>query len=87
MIKKTLTFAILIIQGVLVFACPVCERNKPKVFQNITHGSSPQDSFDYIIVISMVVVVMLTLFYSVKWIIAPKENDKNHIKYTFLNNK
>jgi hypothetical protein len=67
------------------YACPVCERNKPKILQGITHGSNPESNWDYVIVFAIIIIAILTLFYSVKWLIKPNENNPNHIKYTFLN--
>ena len=68
-----------------VFACPVCERNKPKILQGITHGAGPDSNWDYVIVLSIAIIALFTLFYSVKWIIKPNENNADHIKYSFLN--
>ena len=31
-------------------ACPVCEKQQPKILQGITHGSGPQSNWDYIII-------------------------------------
>ena len=69
---------------IVSFACPVCERNKPKILRGITHGSSPDSNWDYVIVFAMIVIAIATLFYSIKWLINPKEKNGNHIKYSFL---
>jgi hypothetical protein len=66
-------------------ACPVCERNQPRVLRGITHGAGPQSRWDYLIVCAMLAVVVLTLFYSIKWLIRPGEREAGHIKYTILN--
>ena len=66
------------------YACPVCERNKPKILQGITHGSNPESNWDYVIVISVAVIAILTLFYSVKLLLKPNESNPDHIKYSFL---
>jgi hypothetical protein len=84
--KLTLSIMLSII-NTAVFACPVCERNKPRALQGITHGANPTGPMDYAIVVIMIVIVFLTLFYSVKWLVRPNENNKDHIKYTFLNEK
>ena len=83
---RKLTLSILLsIVGTAVIACPVCERNKPKALQGITHGTNPTGPMDYVVVVVMIIIAVLTLFYSVKWLIRPNENNKDHIKYTFLN--
>jgi hypothetical protein len=81
--KIVLTLFFLILQAV-VFACPVCERQQPKALKGITHGAGPQQNFDYVLVGIMVIIVLLTLSYSVKWLIKPGEKDKDHIKYSIL---
>jgi hypothetical protein len=67
------------------YACPVCERNKPKFLQGITHGSNPSSKLDYVIVAVMIIIAITTLFYSIKWLIKPNEKNRTHIKYSFLN--
>lgn len=66
-------------------ACPVCERQQPKVFRGIAHGAGPTNNWDYVIVWSIVAVTVLTLFYSAKWLIRPGEKSSNHIKRHILN--
>lgn len=68
-------------------ACPVCERNQPKIFRGITHGAGPDSKWDYVIVSVASLIVLLTLFYSVKWIIRPGEKSDGHIKRFILNNE
>lgn len=70
---------------VAVFACPVCERNKAKALQGITHGAGPTSNWDYVIVFAIIIMAILTLFYSVKWLIKPNEQNGNHIKLSILN--
>ena len=81
--KSGFTLFILLLQ-MAVIACPVCERNKLKILRGITHGSSPDSNWDYVIVFAMIVIAIATLFYSIKWLINPKERNVNHIKYSFL---
>lgn len=66
------------------YACEVCERNKPKILQGITHGSNPESNWDYVIVVAIAVIALLTLFYSVKLFLKPDENNTEHIKYSIL---
>ena len=83
--KKAIISFLLVIGGLQLFACPVCDRNKANALQGLTHGGGPQSNWDYVIVIVIGVIALLTLFYSVKWLIKPNENNLEHIKYSFLN--
>lgn len=64
----------------VVFACDLCKKNQPKGLENITHGAGPSGNIDYIITWSAVVLVSITLFFSVKYLVKPKENQPDHIK-------
>ena len=83
--KKIATLLMIIIAQFTAIACPVCERNKPKFLQGITHGSNPESNWDYVIVIGIGIVALLTLVYSIKFFVKPNENNYDHIKYSFLN--
>jgi len=85
--KKLISFLLLFVVSISAFSCPVCERNKPKFLRGITHGSNPDSNWDYAIVATIAIIALLTLFYSVKWLLNPKETNKDHIKYSFLNKK
>ena len=82
--RKIISIITLLLLQTATFACPVCERNKLKILRGITHGSSPDSNWDYVIVFAMIVIAIATLFYSIKWLINPKEKNGNHIKYSFL---
>jgi len=71
----------------MAIACPVCERNQPKVLRGVTHGAGPESQWDYVIVWTTVAIVLLTLFFSVKWLIRPGEKSEKHIKRMILNNQ
>lgn len=68
-----------------IYACPVCEKQQPKVLRGVTHGAGPQSQWDYVIVWIGVIIVLLTFFYSMKWIIQPGEKSASHIKQHILN--
>ena len=86
--RKYKLFAITagMLTAVTTMACPVCERNQPKILRGITHGTGPEHRWDYIIVSIAVAIVLATLFFSVKWLIKPGEKSQNHIKRFILNN-
>lgn len=66
------------------WACELCEAQQPKILRGLTHGTGPQGNFDYIIVLAAVAVVLITLFYSIKFIVCPGEREADHIKRTVL---
>ncbi|GAA4792478.1 hypothetical protein GCM10023231_20800 [Olivibacter ginsenosidimutans] len=70
-----------------LWACPLCERQQPKLFRGITHGAGPESNWDYIIVWVTVAIVLVTLFFSIKWLIKPGERSEHHIKRFILNNE
>ncbi len=71
--------------GLSVMACPLCEKQQPKIFRGITHGAGPQSEWDYVIVAAIAVVVAFTTWYSVKFLLRPGEQSGTHIKRLVLN--
>lgn len=69
------------------FACEVCERNQPALLKGITHGSAPETRWDYLIVCSAIVIVLISVFYCIKWVIHPGEKSGKHIKRVILNSE
>lgn len=84
--RKLFLIALLFCNTAWVLACPVCERNQPKILKGITHGAGPDSKWDYLIVWITVAIVLTTLFFSVKWLIRPGEKSDRHIKRFILNN-
>ena len=68
-----------------LLACELCAANQPKGLENITHGPGPAGDFDYIISIVAIVIVLLSLFYSIKFLVKPKEDNPDHVKNIVLN--
>ena len=64
----------------MAIACDLCKKNQPKGLENITHGEGPSGNIDYIITWSAIVLVAVTLFFSIKYLVRPKENRPDHIK-------
>ncbi|MEO6549543.1 MAG: hypothetical protein ABIN94_16190 [Ferruginibacter sp.] len=84
--KRYSVLIILLTAGLTSFTCPVCEKAQPRILRGITHGTGPENSWDYIIVFVAVIIVLLTLFFSVKWLILPGEKtQQQHIKRLVLN--
>lgn len=83
--KKLLFLIPLLAFGLITWACPACEKQQPAILRGITHGAGPTGNWDYVIVLVTVVITLATLFYAVKWMIKPGEQELNHIKRTILN--
>jgi uncharacterized protein HemY len=83
--KKILLSVFAVLPALAVFSCPVCEKQQPEILRGITHGAGPNSSWDYVIVWSAVVIVLFTLYFSVKWLIRPGERSQTHIKRFILN--
>ena len=81
----TLTTVCMNLVSFYVNACPACEKQQLKVLRGIAHGAGPESNWDYVIVWSAVAIVVVTLFFTVKWLLNPKEHDPSHIKRTVLN--
>lgn len=62
-----------------LLACDLCKKNQQGL-ENITHGAGPSGNWDFVIIWSAVILVSLTLFFSVKYLVGPKENNPSHIK-------
>lgn len=80
--KRLIIFLTLLLMGMPLqaLACEVCENRQPKVLKGVTHGIGPQDNIDYIITWTAVVIVGFTLFFSIKFLVKPKESKPDHIK-------
>lgn len=83
--KKIILIFPLMMLCMAVLACPLCKKQQPKILQGITHGTGPQSNWDYVIVWATVVIVLITLFYTMKYLIRPGEKNTDHIKRTVLN--
>lgn len=64
----------------IAVACAACQQQQPAVMKNITHGTGPDSNWDYLIAGIASVIVLFTLYYSVKWLIRPGEQSPGHIK-------
>ena len=83
--KKIIVFLFLVVFQMTALACPVCERNQPKVLRGIVHGAGPDSNWDYVSIWITILIAVITLFFSVKWLIKPGEKNSDHIKYSILN--
>lgn len=81
---KSLLTLIIILFSQIIWACPVCDKQQPKITQGITHGAGPQSNWDWVIIGIMTVITILTLVYSIKYLIKPGEKNADHIKKSIL---
>lgn len=84
--KRLLILLALVFTAISTFACPVCEKQQPAVLKGISHGTGPQSNWDMVIIWATVVIVALTLYFSIKLLVRPGEKSKDHIKRFILNN-
>ena len=82
--KKLFLITNLLLLRFITLGCPACRLQQPAILRGITHGTGPQHQWDMFIIWTAVVVVVLTLFYSIKWLIRPGEQGKDHIKRFIL---
>lgn len=82
--KKLFISSLLCLAAITTQACPVCERQQPKILRGIVHGAGPQDKLDYLIIISAVVIVLISLWLSVRYLVRPGEKSDDHIKRFIL---
>jgi uncharacterized protein HemY len=83
--KKILSVVLMLMISAGAFACPMCEKQQPKILRGVVHGGVPESQWDYVIVWSVAIITAITLFFAVKWIVRPGEKSRNHIKYSILN--
>lgn len=83
--KKIIALLAILPIAIVSRACDACEAQQPALLKGISHGAGPQSNWDYVIVIAMVVIVVFTLYFSIKWIFMPGERNRDHIKRTILN--
>ena len=83
---KYLLSVLIIFIAQIANACPVCEKQQPKITQGLTHGAGPQSDWDWVIIAIITLITVLTLIYSIKYLIKPGEKNENHIKQSILSN-
>ncbi len=84
--KRLLIILAILFTSIGAFACPVCEKQQPAVLRGISHGTGPQSNWDMVIIWVTVALVVLTLYFSIKFLVRPGEKSEDHIKRFILNN-
>jgi hypothetical protein len=67
-------------------ACPVCEKQQPKITRGLTHGAGPQNNWDWVIIGIIAAITLLTFILSLKYLLNPGEKNGNHVKQYILTN-
>lgn len=83
--KKIVLLSAVMILARFTLACELCKKNQPKVLENITHGTGPTGTLDYVITWGALIIVTVTLVLSIKFLVRPKEHESDHIKNIVLN--
>jgi NADH:ubiquinone oxidoreductase subunit 5 (subunit L)/multisubunit Na+/H+ antiporter MnhA subunit len=83
---KYLLSVLIIFIAQIAIACPVCEKQQPKITQGLTHGAGPQSDWDWVIIAIITLIAVLTLIYSIKYLLKPGEKNNDHIKQSILSN-
>ena len=83
---KYLLSVLIIFIAQIAIACPVCEKQQPKITQGLTHGAGPQSDWDWVIIAIITLLPVLTLIYSIKYLLKPGEKNNDHIKQSILSN-
>ena len=83
---KYLLSVLIIFIAQIAIACPVCEKQQPKITQGLTHGAGPQSDWDWVIIDIITLITVLTLIYSIKYLLKPGEKNDDHIKQSILSN-
>ena len=83
---KTWLFLLFFLSIQIATACPVCKQQQPKITQDLTHGAGPQSNWDWVIIAIITIITVLTLVYSLKYLIKPGEENADHIKQSILGN-
>ncbi len=83
---KYLISVLVIFIAQIAIACPVCEKQQPKITRGLTHGAGPQSNWDWVIIAIISLITVLTLIYSIKYLIKPGEKNNDHIKQSILRN-
>ena len=83
---RTIILICTLLLALPTWACDACKNQQPKVLQGITHGTGPQSDWDMPIIVVSAIIVLVTLFFAVKYLVRPNEGDPAHIKRSILSN-
>ena len=73
------------LMSISTYACDACQKQQPKILKGISHGAGPESKWDWVVIITIFAITIVTLWMSLKYIIKPGEKGQDHIKRTILN--
>ena len=82
--NKKILFVALSMLSIFSWACDACNLRQPKITRNITHGTGPESNWDWFLVGLIALITILTLYYSIKYLIKPGEKNREHIKHRII---
>jgi len=85
--KRYLILSILLFITHIISACPVCEKQQPSITMGLTHGAGPSSNWDWVIIAVMSLITLLTLVFSIKYLVKPGEKNSDHIKNSILSDQ
>lgn len=82
--KRGFFFLLIFTAHYALNACDVCEKNQPKITKGLTHGPGPSGNMEMVIASLAFILVLISLFFSMRFLVRPGEKNPNHIK-NFIN--
>lgn len=76
---------VLAVSAHTALACELCEEQQPKWLKGAVHGPGPQGTWDYVMMVLSIIIVIAVLFFSIKFLVKPGEKNPSHVKYSILN--
>lgn len=84
--KKIIALVVMLVGFIpAAIACKLCEEQQPGWLKGVVHGPGPQSMWDYVIMIVSILIVLVVLFFSIKFLVKPGEKNPSHVKYSILN--
>jgi hypothetical protein len=84
MLKYGSLLLVLMLVDSKAWACEACKKQQPEITQGLTHGTGPQSNLDWVIIAGVTIITLVTLCYSLKYLLKPQEADPGHIKHSIL---
>jgi hypothetical protein len=84
--NNLLTLLATLLLALPALACPLCAKNQPKGFANITHGVGPGGPFDYVMLYGSIAVVVFTMGLFLRFLVRPdgrrNQARREHLSFT-----
>jgi hypothetical protein len=84
--NNLLTLLATLLLALPALACPLCAKNQPKGFANITHGVGPGGPFDYVMLYGSIAVVVFTMGLFLHFLVRPdgrrNQARREHLSFT-----